>query len=143
MKNYISALVLILVLASCTDDNKVNQQLAEGKELIENVKVKGPEMFLNYKFQSGDKFSYRLSTSSNNTEEITADTTFTNEITQNATYTINFRVRDIDSDNSANIEVKITSILAETGCTWARRDRLRSCERDPGRCRLRSAARNS
>ncbi|MDX1700905.1 MAG: DUF6263 family protein [Melioribacteraceae bacterium] len=114
MKNFIFVLILFLVLASCAEDKDVDKEKAEEQVKLETEKVKGPELDLKYKFRSGNRFSYKLNTQSDNTEEITADTVLANEITQNATYKMDFRVRNVDDFNTADIEVKITSIIAET-----------------------------
>jgi len=114
MKKLIFILILGLLTAACDQQKEMTEQNGEKIKKVTPAKPKGPVLKLRYDFQKGDRFSYSLTTKSNNTEEIIADTTISNEIIQNATYKIDFRVKNILDDYSAQMEVRITAITAET-----------------------------
>ena len=119
MKLKILIFILTLVLVSCSnkEDNKENISSESNKELAEEPlkdEVVGPKILLNYKFKKGDKFSYNLTTTSNNSESITADTSFTNIITQIVNYTFNFTVKNVSEINEAEMSVVISKISAES-----------------------------
>ena len=115
-KLLLTILISLLFISCGKNDESKNAKETETKteKVTETFKEKGPVLQLKYKFKKGDKFSYKLQTKAVSSEEISADTTITNEITQNATYRFNFRVKSIDENNTANIEVRINSITAET-----------------------------
>lgn len=115
MKKLFIAFLALLFLVSCGKDEETKKENnSNDKKIVETIKEKGPVLQLRYKFKKGDKFSYKLQTKAVSSEEITADTTIANEITQNATYRFNFLVKSVDDNNTANIEVRISSITAET-----------------------------
>ena len=119
MKLKILIFILTLVLVSCSnkEDNKENISSESNKELTEEPlkdEVVGPKILLNYKFKKGDKFSYNLTTTSNNSESITADTSFTNIVTQIVNYTFNFTVKNVSEINEAEMSVVISKISAES-----------------------------
>lgn len=117
MKKILVAILLSLLIFGCgKNENDKKEKKKELRETsIQNDPVeKGPVLKLRYKFKKGDKFSYKLQTKAVSSEEIIADTIISNEIIQDATYGMNFLVKDVNADNSADIEVRINSILAET-----------------------------
>ena len=114
MKKFIATALITIILISCgKSDEQNNNQTADTK--IEKIKKEtGPLLTLKYKLKKGDKFSYRLKTITKNTEEITVDTSIANNIVQTVTYKIDFSIKDVNESNTADIEVRINSILAET-----------------------------
>jgi len=114
MKGILLLIALSLAFLNCSSEEKPSNRknTKTESETVSNVKV--PLVKLKYKFSTGDRFSYKLSTTSNSKEEIIADTTISSEITQNATYKIDFEVKDVDENSTASIQVKINSISAET-----------------------------
>ena len=115
MNKILIVLLTLLLLISCGKNEETKKEIvAKEDKVVEPVKEKGPVVQLRYRFKKGDKFSYKLQTKAVSSEEISADTTIANEITQNATYRFNFLVKSIDEKNTANIEVRISSIVAET-----------------------------
>jgi len=117
MKKIIAAVISIAILISCgeTKENNNDTQNVNFKNHIADVKKEtGPLIKLRYKFKKGDKFSYKLKTIANNTEEIVADTTLTNEIFQTSTYKMDFVVKNISEDQTTELETRITKITAET-----------------------------
>jgi len=114
MKKLLLSLALALLFLNCGDSGDEKKVNSSDQEVAVVKKPAGPVLKLRYKFNPGDKFSYKLQTVSNNTEEISADTTLKNEIIQNATYKMDFTVKNVDDMNNANIQVRISSIKAET-----------------------------
>lgn len=114
MKKILLFIVLAMLLVSCGKSEEKTSAKKNGQKVIEVKKETGHLVKLKYKFKKGSKFSYKLQTIANNIEEISADTTIRNEIIRDATYKLNFVVKDILEDQSAEIEVKINSIIAET-----------------------------
>lgn len=114
MKLILLLLTLSLLFVSCSNEKKSPQNKDSISKSENTFTIKGPTVELKYKFNKGDKFSYKLSTRSNSTEEIIADTTIINNIIQNASYKMDFKVKSVDDYNTANIQVKISSIIAET-----------------------------
>ncbi|MCB9206705.1 MAG: hypothetical protein H6611_05220 [Ignavibacteriales bacterium] len=114
MKKFIATALITIILISCgKSDEQNNNQTTDTK--VEKVKKEtGPLLTLKYKLKKGDKFSYRLKTITKNTEEITVDTSIANNIVQTVTYKIDFSVKDVNESNTADIDVRINSILAET-----------------------------
>jgi len=114
MKKLLLFTVSLVLILGC-GDSKEQKQEKDVKEVLSKVsKPVGPILKLQYKFRKGDKFSYKLETNSHTIEEIIADTTLTNEIKQNAKYTFDFVVKGVDEYKTAELEVKIRSIVAET-----------------------------
>jgi hypothetical protein len=103
-----------MLLLACEKSDEIRKEKTAVKKETAAVKQKGPVLKLRYDFNKGDRFSYKLQTNTNNVEEISADTTLKNDITQKATYIMDFRVKNITNDYSAEMEVKISSIKAET-----------------------------
>lgn len=114
MKQLILFITLVLLLIGCGKADEEKKSADNAVEVAEIKKPAGPVYNLSYKFKVGDKFSYKLYTNSENSEEIIADTTLKNEIKQNATYRFDIKVKGIDDYNIADLEVTINSILAET-----------------------------
>jgi hypothetical protein len=119
MKLKILTIILIALLISCSnkEENKEKVTSKNSKDSTGEVikdEVVGPKILLKYKFKKGDKFSYRLTTSSKNSESISADTTFTNVVTQVINYTFNFTVNNISEINEAELSVVVSAIQAES-----------------------------
>lgn len=119
MKLKILILILAAFLISCSnkDENKENiknESVKDSSGEITKEEVVGPKILLQYKFKKGDKFSYKLTTNSNNSETIQADTSFTNTVSQVVNYTFNFTVKDVTEFNDAEMTVVISKITAES-----------------------------
>lgn len=114
MKKYLLFALLAFTIFACSDKKDEKKEEVNFKETPKITKPTGPLVKLQYKFRKGDKFKYKLQTISDNMEEINADTTITNNIKQNTTYKFNFVVKDVKPDKSADIEVRINSIVVET-----------------------------
>ena len=114
MKNLVLLILASIILFGCGGSENEKKSDTDAKIVMETKKPEGPTIKLRYKFKKGDKFTYRLQTIANNSEEIFADTTFRNDISQSSSYTIDFKVKDVNEFNIAEIEAKIKSIVAET-----------------------------
>lgn len=112
MKNLLLLIIISAIVIGCGKSEKKN--IENNNSISEINKPAGPTVTLRYKFNVGDKFSYKLQTISNNIEEIFADSTQKNDITQRASYTFDFKVKSVNEYNLAEIEAKIKSIVAET-----------------------------
>lgn len=87
----------VLVFTSCGDSKST---LAE-------------KIDLTYKFEKGDKFQYRLTTTQTSEEQIQADSTITISSKQSDSFVMDFEVIDIDADKIAEMNVTITSIKVD------------------------------
>lgn len=114
MKNLLLLIIVLFVLIGCGKSENQKKDIKKTNSISEVKKPAGPTVKLKYKFKVGDKFSYKLQTRSNNTEEIFADTTLKNDIVQTASYTVDFKVKAVNEYNLATLEAKIKSITAET-----------------------------
>lgn len=115
MKQILIFLISVLLIISCgKNDEPKKEDIPRKENFVEKKEPAGPVINLRYKFNKGDKFSYLLNTKAVSSEEIIGDTTIANEITQDATYRFNFVVKNIDENNNTNLEVRISSIVAET-----------------------------
>lgn len=65
---------------------------------------------LEYKFEKGDKFTYRFSSITNNEQAISTDTTLVTKLQQTISYIIDMDVNEIDENGVADIVIKIKSI---------------------------------
>ncbi len=101
MKNTISIFTIfvfaVLVFTSCGDSKST---------LPEKID-------LTYKFEKGDKFQYRLTTTQTSEEQIQADSTITISSKQSDSFVMDFEVIDIDADKIAEMNVTITSIKVD------------------------------
>ncbi len=65
---------------------------------------------LQYKFEKGNKFRYKLSTILTTEESVKADSSMQAKSVQNDTYVIDFEVVDVDADKIAELNVTVNSI---------------------------------
>jgi Family of unknown function (DUF6263) len=114
MKNLFIITLLTVFIFSCGKTEEKTKLSENDDQVTVVIKEKGPVLKLKYKFKKGEKFSYKLQTISNSIEEISADTTIMNEIGQSATYNMSFVVKNVNENNTAELEVRINSITAET-----------------------------
>jgi Family of unknown function (DUF6263) len=114
MKNLFIITLLIVFIIGCGKSEEKTKLSENDDQVTAVIKEKGPVFKLKYKFNKGDKFSYKLQTITNSIEEISADTTIMNDISQSATYNMNFVVKNVDKNNTTELEVRINSITAET-----------------------------
>lgn len=83
---------------------------------IKTVQLKNQdEVFqLDYKFEKGKEYGYRLTNIAENTQTVNAnDTILSHKVKQTLTYLINFKVLDVDIDNIYEVAFNITSVKLE------------------------------
>ncbi len=112
-------LILAAFLISCSNNEENKEKIKSGSNKdstneIAKEEVVGPKILLNYKFKKGDKFRYKLTTTSNNSETIRADTSFTNIVSQIVNYTFDFTVKNVSQIDEAEMTVVISKIQAES-----------------------------
>lgn len=111
-------LITVFLFNSCSKtDEKTSEQKIDSSNSVQKQieeEVTGPKIKLAYKFKPGNKFSYRLKTVSENSEEIKADTTLTNKIKQSSTYRMDFTVKNVTEEFGTELDVIISSITADT-----------------------------
>ena len=83
---------------------------------IKTVQLKDQnEVFqLDYNFEKGKEYGYRLTNIAENTQTIKAnDTTLSHRVKQTLTYLISFKILDVDVDNIYEVAFNITSVKLE------------------------------
>ncbi|PJA96860.1 MAG: hypothetical protein CO129_04335 [Ignavibacteriales bacterium CG_4_9_14_3_um_filter_34_10] len=113
MKNIIYLLSIILIV-SCSGDKKDEQKNDKNKEVKKAEIVKGNLKSLEYNFNKGQTFKYRLNTVLNNFQSVQTDTLIKANMSQNSTYVFNFKVLDVDKQNIATISLTPVSIYVKS-----------------------------
>lgn len=113
MKKIISQLALFvaftILLISCgKNENKSGSGIQTEK--LKSVAVGNEKFSLRYKFEKGEKFSYKLSTEVTNNETVKADSVAKSNVKQNLNYIFECEVIDVDNDKVAEINIKVTEI---------------------------------
>jgi hypothetical protein len=88
------------------DPNDVN---ADAYNNLEKVNINN-SVTLKYNFTKGEKFSYRLTTSTNGNQVIQGDSLVKMKSSQVSSYTFDFTVLDVDKDNIASLNTVISSM---------------------------------
>jgi hypothetical protein len=91
-----------------------SEEKKEGSASVENYEVidsKGEVVKLRYTFEKGDKFRYKLTTTSTAEEKIVADTTINSKSDQVITYIFETEVLDVDQDKIAELSVNVASVV--------------------------------
>ncbi|OQY75559.1 MAG: hypothetical protein B6D45_05520, partial [Ignavibacteriales bacterium UTCHB3] len=87
-------------------DNKVDTtDLA-----LQNVTAAKGESKINYKFEKGETFSYKLALLNEYNTEIKGDTTMSSKVNQRNIIIVDFKVLETENDSIAEIEAKIRNI---------------------------------
>ena len=127
-------LVLIassLLLISCGDKNNESDKTLTDKEKYsfdstdlktEGVDNSGKPFLMEYKFNKGDKTTYRLTTIAENLQTISTDTTLTMNVTQKIIYLIDLDTKDLDKDGVAEVDFKISSLKLEANANGQKYD---------------------
>lgn len=110
----VTLLFLLLVLfSSCSQkENKSNSKVDTLHRVNENLTT-SPNITgftLKYKFNKGDKLKYRISTISESSQQIDADTIISTVTHQNVQYLVDLFVKDIDYEHNLIIDFTIKSI---------------------------------
>jgi len=113
---YIFALLMAFTLFSCSDNKNTDNSSKDSTNSVSSELVVPPladSFYMNYKFKTGDKFSYKIKTISSSSQELQSDSTMKTNVNQTVEYTINLSVVNIDTNKLANINVFIESIVLD------------------------------
>ena len=118
-KHLLALLVFSLILIGCGEKNNQPEKSLSDKEKYsfdstdlktEGIDNSGKPFLIQYKFNKGDKFTYRLTTISENTQKIIVDTTITSNVNQKVVYLVDLNVKDIDNEGITEAEMKISAL---------------------------------
>lgn len=118
-KHLLVLIVFSLLLISCGEKNNQPEKNLTDKEKYtfdstdiktEGVDNSGKPFLIQYKFSKGDKFTYRLTTISDNTQKITIDTSITSNVNQKVVYLLDLNVKEVDEEGNTEVEMKISSL---------------------------------
>lgn len=118
-KHLLVLIVFSLLLISCGEKNNQPEKNLTDKEKYtfdstdiktEGVDNSGKPFLIQYKFSKGDKFIYRLTTISDNTQKITIDTSITSNVNQKVVYLLDLNVKEVDEEGNTEVEMKISSL---------------------------------
>ena len=108
-------LLLITIGTGCgTKDEKQSNKPAVSSEELSNLKsvdLKGQKISLKYKFEKGEKFRYKLITTTSTQQTVKADSLMKSTADQTLTYFFDIEVLEVDSDNSAELSINISQII--------------------------------
>jgi hypothetical protein len=118
---YISILLLgLFFIIGCGDNEKNNP--AEGKDgqneysfdstalITETLDNPNQAFYLRYKFKTGEKVRYRVTSIMNNKQHIEADTVMDQNVKQTAVYLIDIDPVEVDAESVAELKLTIKSI---------------------------------
>ncbi|MBU0475507.1 MAG: hypothetical protein KKF62_15265 [Bacteroidetes bacterium] len=111
---YIFALLMAFTLFSCSENKTTDTSSKDSTNSVNNELVLPPladNFYLKYKFNIGDKFSYKIKTISSSSQELQSDSTMKTNVNQTVEYKINFLIDDVDANKLAKINVLVESIL--------------------------------
>lgn len=109
-------LILSLLFFSCTQNKESNTKTSAYDNSLSSdllVTPKGDRIKLRYKFKKGDKLKYSITTFSENSQQIEADTTISTNTEQEINYDVLLIVKEIDDDHNISIDWKINSIISD------------------------------
>jgi len=123
MLKYLFVLISVSILfISCGDKNSETKKTLNDTEKYsfdstdlktEGLDASGKPFLMEYKFKKGDKYLYRLTTISNNTQTIIMDTTISSGVSQKIIYLFDLAVKEVDADGVIEAEIKINSLKLE------------------------------
>jgi hypothetical protein len=118
-KKLLVLIVFALIVVSCGKKEKQPEKSLTDKEKYsfdstdiksDGVDNTGKPFVMEYKLKKGDKYTYRLTTISDNTQKIIVDTTITSQVTQKIIYLLDMNVTDVDNEGVADVQVTISSL---------------------------------
>lgn len=119
LKKLLALIVVSLILISCGEkNNQPGNSLSEKEKYsfdstdlkTEGIDNTGKPFLIQYKFKKGDKYTYRLTTISDNKQQIIVDTTITSNVNQKVAYLIDMNVKEVDEEGITEAEMKISAI---------------------------------
>lgn len=112
MKKIVFLLLISLFAFGCGDKNSKNpaQKNPQG-ELSTSVDNAPPkEIALNYSLQKNQHLSYKVTSVSNSTQSIIADTTMSQNMKQTVTYLLDMDIKDVDAEKIMEIQINLKSV---------------------------------
>jgi outer membrane lipoprotein-sorting protein len=118
-KKLLVLVFISLVFFSCGEKNNKEENALNDKEKYsfdssdvktEGVDNSGKPFLIEYKFKKGDKYTYRLTTISDNTQKIKVDTTITSLVNQEIVYLLDMNIKEADADGNYDAELLISSL---------------------------------
>ncbi len=116
MKNFLVLLFASLLIIGCSTKKdqpvKTADKFAFDTTSIKTVPVDNPSksVLLEYKFEKGKTYKYRLTTITSSKQIIKADTTLIQDVTQKLTYITKLKPVDVDKKGVMEIEFTFTNI---------------------------------
>lgn len=119
LKKLLALIVVSLILISCGEkNNQPGNSLSEKEKYsfdstdlkTEGIDNTGKPFLIQYKFKKGDKYTYRLTTISDNKQQIIVDTTITSNVNQKVAYLIDMNIKEVDEEGITEAEMKISAI---------------------------------
>lgn len=119
LKKLLALIVVSLILISCGEkDNQPGNNLSEKEKYsydstdlkTEGIDNTGKPFLIQYKFTKGDKYTYRLTTISDNIQQIIVDTTIASNVNQKVVYLIDMNVKEVDEEGITEAEMKIAAL---------------------------------
>lgn len=116
MKYFLILLMMGVLLTGCSKKNGQSATNAASFAFdstdIKTVPVSDPNQsfYLQYNFQKGKDYQYRLTSLSEDNKTIKADTTINQHISQSIVYLIDLNLTNVDKDNIMEISCNINSI---------------------------------
>ncbi len=119
LKKLLTLFVVTLILISCGEkNNQPGNNLSEKEKYsfdstdlkTEGIDNTGKPFLIQYKFTKGDKYTYRLTTISDNIQQIIVDTTIASNVNQKVVYLIDMNVKEIDEEGITEAEMKISAL---------------------------------
>lgn len=121
-KYFLMLITFIFIVVSCSDKNNESDKALTDEEKYsfdstslktEGIDNTGQPFKIEYKFKKGEKFVYRLTTISENTQSIEMDTTISNKMNQKVIYLLDLDIKDVDDEGTIEADAKITSLKLE------------------------------
>jgi hypothetical protein len=118
MKYSIIIILMLFVIAGCGEKKESGpEETGKDKFAYDSTDLKTTtlnetNLTLNfrYKFERGEKYSYRVTTLSEDQQSIKADTSIEQNVKQNVVYLLNFEPAEIESDGTRELTCTISSI---------------------------------
>jgi hypothetical protein len=109
-------ILLVLIFTSCSVKNKTDNNSPEQNVQAINNKILTPqtggEFFLKYNLHSGKKIRYKIVTTSNNYQELIADSTIRSEASQKVEYIISVKTIEVSDTDKTKLNFYVESIKA-------------------------------
>ena len=117
MKQFVILLAFALVLIGCSKESE-KPILDKDKYSVDTTEIKtvklenqNEQFFINYGFEKGKEYNYRLTNVAENTQTVDAnDTLLSQKVKQTLSYLINIKILDFDVDSIYEVAFNITSV---------------------------------